>query len=166
MSTPLAAEIAGRDDDRTWFPHVTVATVVARDGRFLMVEERARGRLVLNQPAGHLEPGESLLAAAVRETLEETGWTVELEHLLGVQQWTSPRSGSHFVRLSFAARPLTHDEGRQLDDGIVRALWMSRAELVAEHARLRSPLVLDSVDDWLSGRRLPLDAVRLLGARG
>ncbi|HNR92360.1 MAG TPA: NUDIX hydrolase [Dokdonella sp.] len=162
MSTPLAAESTGRDDDRSWFPHVTVATVVARDGRFLMVEERARGQLVLNQPAGHLEPGESLQAAALRETLEETGWTVELEHLLGVQQWTSPRTGSHFVRLNFAARPLVHDERRTLDQGIVRALWMSRAELAAEQARLRSPLVLDSIDDWLSGRRLPLDAVRLL----
>jgi len=162
MSTPLAAESTGRDDDRSWFPHVTVATVVARDGRFLMVEERARGQLVLNQPAGHLEPGESLQAAALRETLEETGWTVELEHLLGVQQWTSPRTGSHFVRLNFAARPLVHDERRTLDQGIVRALWMSRADLAAEQARLRSPLVLDSIDDWLSGRRLPLDAVRLL----
>lgn len=165
MNRPLATHLPRIDDERTWFPHVTVATVVSRDGRFLFVEEDAHGRLVLNQPAGHLEAGETLQDAAVRETLEETGWTVELEHLLGVQQWTSPRSGSHFIRFTFVARPLTHDPDRRLDDGIVRALWLSRGELAAEAARLRSPLVLDSVDDWLSGRRLPLDAVRSLATR-
>ena len=165
MNRPNAASTPRTGDDRAWFPHVTVATIVSRDDRFLMVEERAHGHLVLHQPAGHLEPDETLQAAAVRETLEETGWTVELEHLVGVHQWTSPRSGSHFVRLTFAARAVAHDPARALDRGIVRALWMSRAELAAEQARLRSPLVLESVDEWLAGRRLPLDAVRLLGAR-
>ncbi len=152
------------NDTRTWYPHVTVATVVPQGDRFLFVEESIRGRLVLNQPAGHLEQGETLLAAAVRETLEETGWDVELECLLGIQQWTSTSSGSHFVRFTFGARALHHDPGRPLDTGIVRALWLRRDEIADAHARLRSPLVLNSVDDWIDGRRLPLDAIRSLAA--
>jgi ADP-ribose pyrophosphatase YjhB (NUDIX family) len=151
-----AAEL---EEDRVWRPHVTVATVVPREGRFLLVEEEVRGSLVLNQPAGHLEPGESLQQAAVRETLEETGWEVALTCLLGIQQWRSP-AGRHFVRFTFAADAVAHDPGRLLDSGIVRALWMDRAAIAADATRLRSPMVLAGIDDWLSGRRLPLDAVR------
>ncbi|NCT66316.1 MAG: NUDIX hydrolase [Rhodanobacteraceae bacterium] len=153
--------VASPDDAEVWRPHVTVATVVPRDERFLLVEEDVRGRLVLNQPAGHLEPDESLQAAAVRETLEETGWHVALTCLLGVQQWRSP-SGRQFVRFTFAAEPLRHEPARPLDEGIVRALWLHRDEIAAAAERLRSPMVLASVDDWLAGRRLPLDAVRQL----
>jgi ADP-ribose pyrophosphatase YjhB (NUDIX family) len=155
---PSAAEL---DEADIWRPHVTVATVVPRDGRFLLVEEDVRGRVVLNQPAGHLDPDETLQAAAVRETLEETGWDVELTCLLGVQQWHSP-SARQFVRFTFAAQALRHDPARPLDDGILRALWMTREEIAAAGPRLRSPMVLASVDDWLAGRRLPLDAIRLL----
>jgi len=148
---PLEADV--------WRPHVTVATIVPRDdGRFLVVEERVRGAIVLNQPAGHLDPGESLAQAAVRETFEETGWHVELDCLLGVQQWRAP-NGSEFVRFNFAARAVRHDPAHRLDDGILRALWMDRDELAAASARLRSPLVLASIDDWLGGQRLPLAAV-------
>ncbi len=150
------------DDVGIWRPRVTVATVVPDEGRFLLVEERVHGQVVLNQPAGHLEPDETLQAAALRETLEETGWDVELDCLLGVQQWTSTASGSQFVRFTFAARPLRHDPTRPLDTGILRAVWMTRDEIAASAARLRSPMVLHSVDDWLGGRRLPLDAVRAL----
>jgi len=152
------------DDAGIWRPHVTVATVVPRDGRFLLVEESVRGRIVLNQPAGHLDPDESLHAAAIRETLEETGWEVELTCLLGVQQWSSP-SGRQFVRFTFAAEAIRHDSARPLDDGIVRALWMTRAEIAAAAPRLRSPMVLAGVDDWLGGRRLPLDAISYLSDR-
>lgn len=150
------------DDTRVWRPHVTVATIVPRDGRFLLVEENVHGRLVINQPAGHLEPGETLAEAAVRETLEETGWDVEIESLLGVQQWTSSASGSHFVRFTFCARAQQHHSARVLDDGIVRTLWLERDEIEQARERLRSPLVLNSVDDFISGRRLPLDAIRSL----
>jgi ADP-ribose pyrophosphatase YjhB (NUDIX family) len=149
------------DEADIWRPHVTVATVIARDGRFLLVEEAVRGQIVLNQPAGHLDPDETLQAAAVRETLEETGWDVELTCLLGVQQWHSP-SGRQFVRFTFAAEAVHHDPARALDEGILRALWMTRDEIVAAGPRLRSPMVLASVDDWLAGRRMPLDTIRLL----
>jgi ADP-ribose pyrophosphatase YjhB (NUDIX family) len=158
----LAAVLAA--DDAIWRPHVTVATVVPRDGRFLLVEEDVRGRIVLNQPAGHLDPDESLQHAAVRETLEETGWDIELDCLLCVQQWRNEDSGRQFVRFTFGGIPLRHDPERALDDGILRALWMTRDEIAAESARLRSPMVLASVDDWLAGHRLPLDAIRWLSS--
>lgn len=144
-----------------WKPDVTVATVVARNGRFLVVEERVRGELVLNQPAGHLEPDESLAEAARRETMEETGWTVELEHFLGVYQWSSGPA-DHFVRFAFSARPLAHDAQLPLDEGIVRALWLTREEIAAGNSRPRSPMVLRCIDDWLAGMRLPLAALHHL----
>ena len=148
------------DASAVWRPDVTVATIVARDGRFLVVEECVRGEHVLNQPAGHLENGESLATAACRETLEETGWSVELRHLVGVYQWLSG-SGETFVRFTFAAEALHHDAGRPLDDGILRALWLTRDEIAA--GRPRSPMVLRGIDDWLAGQRLPLAAVQALG---
>jgi 8-oxo-dGTP pyrophosphatase MutT (NUDIX family) len=163
MMSRIPAHPSVLDDADVWRPHVTVATVVPRDGRFLLVEENVRGRTVLNQPAGHLDPDESLHAAAIRETLEETGWHVALTGLLGVQQWRSP-SGRHFVRFAFAAEALSHEPERPLDDGILRALWLSRDEIEAAGPRLRSPMVLTNIDDWLSGRRLPLDAIRWFGA--
>lgn len=147
-----------------WQPDVTVATLVVRDGRLLMVEEEVRGRRVLNQPAGHLEPDESLQEAALRETLEETGWQVRLTAFVGAYQWKAPDesaggSGRHYLRMAFAAEPVSHDPGRPLDEGIVQALWLSPAELQAEHARHRSPLVWRAVEDFLGGRRHPLDAL-------
>ena len=151
-------------DDGIWRPHVTVATVIPRDGCFLLVEEDVRGHLVLNQPAGHLESGETLQMAAVRETLEETGWDVALSCLLGVQQWSSP-FGRQFVRFTFAAEPIHHHPARLLDDCILRTLWMNRDEIAAAGSRLRSPMILASVDDWLAGRRLPLDAIRAFSVR-
>lgn len=149
-----------------WRPHVTVACVVADGERYLMVEEEVAGRLVYNQPAGHLDDGESLAAAAVRETLEETGWTVALQHLIGVQQWRSTEHGEAVVRFSFAAKAIGHDPGRPLDTGIRRALWLSRAEIAALGDRLRSPLVLLSIDAWLAGQRLPLSSLSYLPASG
>lgn len=145
---------------RVFRPDVTVAAVVARDdGRFLLVEERVRGQLVLNQPAGHLEPGETLLQATVRETLEEAAWEIEPEAYLGTYQWTAP-DGAHFLRFAFTARAARHHPARALDDGIVAALWLSVDELRARAHQLRSPLVLLAVEDYLAGIRLPLGAVR------
>lgn len=140
-----------------WRPHVTVACVVARGERYLMVEEEVAGRLVYNQPAGHLDDHESLAQAALRETLEETGWTVELQHLIGVHQWRSTEHGDAVVRFSFAARAVSHDPDRPLDSDIRRALWLTREEIAALGKRLRSPMILQSIDLWLGGQRLPLD---------
>ena len=145
----------------TWLPHITVATIVEDSGKFLMVEELKGGRAVLNQPAGHLDPHETLTEAAVRETLEETGWTVRLSALIGLYQWNAP-DGEAFVRVAFAAEPVSHDSARQLDEGIVRTLWLSPAELKAEIERHRSPLVQRVVEDYLGGSRHPLQLARSL----
>lgn len=145
-----------------WCPRVTVACVVSDGDRYLMVEEQVNGRLAYNQPAGHLDDGESLLQAAVRETLEETGWTVELQHFIGVHQWQSREHGHGVVRFSFAARALSHDPQRPLDTGIQRALWLTRREIAALGEQLRSPMVLLSIDAWLAGKRLPLSTLTSL----
>jgi len=145
--------------DTRWTPHVTVATVVVRDGQLLLVEEAIDGRAVLNQPAGHLEPGESLAGAALRETLEETGWTVRLTAFIGTYQWTAP-DGTPFLRFAYAAEPVAHDPARPLDTGILRALWLDPAQLRADPTRLRSPLVWEVVSDFLAGQRHPLSIVK------
>jgi 8-oxo-dGTP pyrophosphatase MutT (NUDIX family) len=149
-----------------WRPHVTVACVIADGDRYLMVEEQVNGRVVYNQPAGHLEDGESLVDAAVRETLEETGWTVEPSYLIGIDQWRSTEHGDAVVRFSFAAQAISHDPDCTLDTGIQRALWLTRAEIAALGERLRGPLVLRSIDAWLSGQRLPLDTLSYLPEGG
>jgi 8-oxo-dGTP pyrophosphatase MutT (NUDIX family) len=139
-----------------WRPDVTVACIVPRGGKFLLVEEDVRGKRVLNQPAGHLESGESLSAAALRETREETGWDVNLTHLVGIYQWSN--GDGAFLRFTYAAEPVRHDPARTLDTGIVRALWMTHDEIAASR-NLRSPMVLRGIDDFLNGKLLPLDAV-------
>jgi len=148
-------------EGRFWQPDVTVATVVVRDGRLLCVEEQANGRgLVINQPAGHLEPDEGLVDAALRETLEETGWDVRLTAFIGAYQWKAPETQRHYLRFAFLAEPLRHHPERPLDEGIVRALWLTPAELQAEAARHRSPLVWRAVADALGGRRQPLSVLQ------
>jgi 8-oxo-dGTP pyrophosphatase MutT (NUDIX family) len=148
-------------EGRFWQPDVTVATLVVRDGRLLCVEERANGQLVINQPAGHLEPDESLVQAAVRETREETGWNVRVTHMVGAYQWKA-ETGRHYLRFAFAAEAIDELPGATLDEGIVRALWLAPDELQALAARHRSPLVWRCVADYLGGSRHPLDLVRQL----
>jgi 8-oxo-dGTP pyrophosphatase MutT (NUDIX family) len=145
-----------------WCPRVTVACVVARGDRFLMVEEEIFGEIAYNQPAGHLDPNETLQVAAVRETLEETGHTIDLDAFLGVWQWTSHEHGEQVLRFTFAGHVVAFDPERTLDTGIRRALWLRRDEIEAMGARLRSPLILPTIDAWLDGRRLPLDTVASL----
>ncbi|OHE83417.1 MAG: NUDIX hydrolase [Lysobacterales bacterium RIFOXYD1_FULL_69_11] len=152
---------------RFWQPDVTVATVVVLDGRLLMVEETVGGQRVLNQPAGHLEPDESLQDAACRETLEETGWEVRLTGFVGAYQWKAPdgadgSAGRHYLRFAFAAEPVRHHPDRTLDEGIVQALWLTPAELQAQSGRHRSPLVWRAAADFLAGRRRPLDLLQHL----
>lgn len=144
-----------------WLAHVTVATIVEDEGRFLLVEETSADKKpVFNQPAGHLEANESLLEAAVRETLEETGWDVELTAVTGIYLYTAPSNGVTYQRVCFAARPLHHHAERELDDGILGAHWMTREELAAQPERWRSHLVLDCIDDYLRGERYPLSLIK------
>jgi 8-oxo-dGTP pyrophosphatase MutT (NUDIX family) len=139
-----------------WKPNTVVATIVEQDGRFLFVEEEADGRAVFNQPAGHLDPGETLLEAARRETLEESGWHVEPTGLVGIYLVEPPGSTITYQRFCFRARALRHDPARALDKEIIRAVWLTRDELVDERARHRSPLVLRCVDDYIAGHNYPL----------
>jgi 8-oxo-dGTP pyrophosphatase MutT (NUDIX family) len=141
-----------------WGPDVTVAALAEREGRFLIVEERIRGRLVLNQPAGHLETNETLLQAVVRETLEETAWHFTPLALLGVYLWRSPR-GHTTLRFAFSGEVDHFEPERTLDPPVIAAHWLSLAELERRSPQLRTPLVLRCIGDYLAGRRLPLDAV-------
>ncbi len=144
----------------TWHPHITVATIVEVEGRFLMVEESKGGRLVLNQPAGHLEPNETLRQAAVRETLEETGWEVALSGVVGIYLYTAPTNGVTYQRVCFVAAAIRHDPQRTLDTGIVGTVWMTRDELAAQPERWRSELILRCIDDYLAGPTYSLDVIR------
>ncbi|QEY63416.1 NUDIX hydrolase [Metapseudomonas lalkuanensis] len=145
----------------TWQPHITVATIVEDQGRFLLVEEEADGRAVFNQPAGHLEANETLLEAALRETFEETGWEVELTAVTGIYLYTAPSNGVTYQRVCFAAKPLRHHPDRALDEGIIGPRWLTRDELLAEKDRWRSHLVLRCIDDYLDGERFPLSLIRV-----
>ncbi len=139
-----------------WRPNVTVAAVIERDGRFLLVEEETPEGLRLNQPAGHLEQGESLTDACVRETLEETAWHFVPTALVGIYLWPRPQGDITYLRFAFCGELGAHEE-RALDTGIVRALWLTPEEMAATRERHRSPLILQCVADHLAGRRYPLD---------
>jgi 8-oxo-dGTP pyrophosphatase MutT (NUDIX family) len=143
--------------DMTWKPHVTVAAVAEMQGRFLLVQECAAGKRVLNQPVGHLEDGESLLAAVRREVLEETAWQFEPRTIVGIYRWRHPETGVTFVRFTFAGTLLGHDSGRSLDPDIEEVVWLSEAELRQQQDSVRSPLVLSCVDDYLAGKSWPLE---------
>ncbi|SIT35975.1 NUDIX hydrolase [Paraburkholderia ribeironis] len=150
----------------TWLPHVTVAAIVERDGRFLVVEEHTADGLRLNQPAGHLEAGETLQQAVIRETLEETAHPFAPEALVGMYMTHFERPGGEdvsggvtYLRFTYCGASGTPDPARALDPDIVRTLWMSADELRACRDRHRTPLVMQCVDDYLAGRRFPLDFV-------
>jgi len=143
-----------------WKPNVVVAAIVERDGRFLLVEEEADGAVVLNQPAGHLDEGETLTDAVIRETLEETAWHIEPTALLGVYRWPHPGKGITYLRFAFTARALREEVGRALDHGCLRALWLTPEEIRAERHRHRSPQVERCLDDYLAGTRYPLELLK------
>jgi len=138
-------------------PDLTVASIVERDGQFLLVEERVGSHLVFNQPAGHVERGERFIEAAVRETLEETAWTFVPTALVGIYLWEQPERHRSFLRVTFCGHVTHHDPHRRLDRGIERAVWLDRAGIVERSARLRSPMVIRCVDDYLEGRRYPIE---------
>lgn len=155
-----------------WKPELTVAAVVEERGRFLLVEERAGRRRVFNQPAGHVEEGEDLLDAVVRETLEETAWHFEPEAIVGIYLWKNPANHKTFLRVAYSGRVHGEEIGRPLDVGILRVHWLTRDQLLGHEARLRSPMVLRCVDDYLAGVRfqpgllsqLPLEQVEARAA--
>jgi ADP-ribose pyrophosphatase YjhB (NUDIX family) len=153
--------------ERIWKPNVTVAALIEREGRFLLVEEETDDGIRFNQPAGHLEKGESLVDACAREALEETAWHFTPESLVGVYQWPRPKIEDQpdltYLRFAFSGALGEEEPGRVLDTGILRAVWMTPAEIEASRERHRSPLVWQCVQDYLAGRRFPLDLIRHYG---
>lgn len=163
MNTTEKAPRAGPSGEpEVYLPDVTVAALVLDAGRLLLVEEDVRGEVVINQPAGHLEPEESLADAMVRECLEETGWRVEPTGLVGIYQWIDPQTRRQYLRVAFAARAVSHDADAPLDAGILRPLWLTPDELRGCRGRHRSPLVMCAAQDYLDGRSLPLSAANWL----
>lgn len=144
-------------DSDIWKPNVTVAAVVERDGRFLLVEEHTSDGVLFNQPAGHLDPGESLAEGVARETLEETAYSFSPTALLGVYQYRRGRAEVTYLRFAFVGEITGHDPGRALDDGIIRADWFTPEQIRASRGRHRSPLVVRCLEDYLAGRRYPLE---------
>jgi len=133
--------------------------VVEKDGLFLLVEEYSNNKLVLNQPAGHLDEGETLEQAAVRETFEESGWHVELQGILGVSLYHSPHNNTTYHRMAFYAKALSHDPDHPLDKGIEQALWMSYDDILKQSERMRSSMVIRTIDLYRNGARYPLDFI-------
>ena len=139
-----------------WKPHTTVAAIIERDNKFLMVEEAINGEHVFNQPAGHLDPDESLIDAVIRETQEESAWQFIPQAITGIYLWKHPDNGKSFLRVAFCGTCQNHDPEQRLDDGILHAVWKSRDELIQQQDKLRSPMVINCIDDYLAGKRYPL----------
>tara|TARA_B110000503_G_scaffold68107_1_gene106482 strand:- start:19265 stop:19717 length:453 start_codon:yes stop_codon:yes gene_type:complete len=144
-----------------WTPHVTVACVIEKDGKYLMVEERDKfsGRMVFNQPAGHLEDAESLTEATLRETLEETGWRVELTGVLGIALHTAPTNNNTYYRTTFVATPLERMADAVIDSDIHAVHWLDYEEILARSARMRSPIALAVIERHRQGICYPLDLI-------
>jgi len=142
-----------------WKPNTTVAAIIEKDGRFLMVEENTNEGVRINQPAGHLEEGESLFEGVVREAFEETAHEFSPTALLGVYHWQRPNKDITYLRFAFIGELGKHHVEQRLDDGIIRAVWMSYEELKASQSIHRSPQVLKCVEDYLAGQQFPLSAI-------
>ena len=146
-------------EESIWLPHVVVAAIVEQDGKFLLVEEETADGMRLNQPAGHWERNETLLQAVVREALEETGHHVEPVALLGSYTTSNLARDITYLRFAYICKVARVDPNYKLDKGIVRAVWLTPDEISSSPIRHRSPLVMRCVQDYLSGRRFPLDLV-------
>jgi 8-oxo-dGTP pyrophosphatase MutT (NUDIX family) len=142
-----------------WKPNTTVAAIVEQQGKFLLVEEETADGIRLNQPAGHVENGETLVDAVIRETNEETAYDFTPEHLLGVYHWRHPQKDITYLRFAFIGRAGDHKPGQKLDTGVLRTLWMSPDEIRASRNIHRSPQVLTCVEHYLAGQRFPLSVI-------
>ena len=139
-----------------WKPHVTVAAVIEKDNKFLLVEEQTENGIAFNQPAGHLENGESIITAVKREVNEETAWQFEPVHIIAIQLWRKNPEFPSFLRVCFAGKVHSHNPKQNLDDGIIETHWLNREQIAEKKLQLRSPLVLKTVDAYLSGECHPL----------
>ncbi|PCJ47168.1 MAG: NUDIX hydrolase [Moraxellaceae bacterium] len=142
-----------------WTPHATVATIVENDGKFLLVEERSNNADVINQPAGHVEKGESIIDAAIRETLEETGWLVSPEYLVGIYTYTAPYNDITYYRFCFAASTVKFLEDSPIDSDIQGQCWLTIDEINQKQAMHRGPLVALCIKDYLDGKQFPLSLI-------
>ncbi|MDH5480856.1 MAG: NUDIX hydrolase [Nitrosomonas sp.] len=142
-----------------WKPNVTVAAVVEQNGKYLLIEEEPElgGGVFLNQPAGHLDPGESILQGVAREALEESAYTFVPEYILGIYQWHSASNDTTYLRFAFGGKITNHDPERALDTGILRADWFSLDEINKSLLRHRTPLVMECIQDHMAGRHYPLE---------
>lgn len=143
-----------------WKPHATVAAVIEKNNKFLLVEEQTDNGLEFNQPAGHLEEGESIIAAVKREVNEETAWQFEPDSIVAIQLWRKNPDFPSFLRVCFAGKVHSHQTEQKLDEGIITTHWLTRDEIAAKTSQLRSPLVLNSVDTYLSGEQHPLSLLK------
>ena len=157
-TAPVSTSRAASEPTR---PRVTVSAVCRRDDSFLMVRERVGGKTVLNLPGGHLDPGETLVQAAQREALEESGWKVDIDALVGIYQWHAQHRNRRYVRFVFSARALQRIHETPPEPGILDVHWLPMAALQEEPDQLRSPVILDILNDFEQGQRFPLT---LLGA--
>jgi ADP-ribose pyrophosphatase YjhB (NUDIX family) len=142
-----------------WKPNVTVAAVIEQDGKFLLVEEETAEGVMFNQPAGHLEDGESLLDGVVREVQEETAYRFQPTGLLGVYHWKHPKKDITYLRFAFTGEIAGHNAAQKLDEGIIRACWLTLDEVRASQAQHRSPQVLTCIEHYLAGQRFPLSVL-------
>ena len=142
-----------------WMPHATVAAIVEDNGKFLLVEETTDRGNRFNQPAGHLEDNESLIEAVIRETLEETAYTFNPEALLGIYHWKHEHNDTTYLRFAYIGSVTNHQPNLALDEGIIRAVWMTIDEIRSYAALMRSPQVLTCIEDYLNGQQFPLSVV-------
>ncbi len=157
----ISEEVATRQSAKQqWRPDVTVAAIIEQDNHFLMVEEFSQGKLVLNQPAGHLEDGETLIQAVEREVNEETAWIFHPEAVVGLYLYPSSTRSTTYLRVCFTGSCSNFDPEQTLDHGIQQALWMSLDEIRTQSERLRSPSIMASFEDYLNGHRFPLEYLK------
>ena len=143
-----------------WKPHVTVAAIIEQNNHFLFVEEETPYGLQFNQPAGHFEQNEDLITAVKREVNEETAWQFDPQHIVSIQLWRKNPEAPTFIRICFSGNCHSYNPDQKLDTGIIATHWLTRDEIALQQHRLRSPLVLISVDDYLNGHRYPLSLIK------